>query len=141
MLTRREVLAGGVVGSLAGDAVDAAPEQQADRDGQRDIERAITRVGQTLDRALTTVTLSVGFVGALRKNFEGFIKSNGKFPDFCDVGLAVFYEIYDWHVRNRQQIIVVRQADNRYTIQFMFTTLLLKHENEPNYIGYPYDKA
>jgi hypothetical protein len=141
MLTRREVLAGGVVGSLAGDSVDAASEEQADRAGQRDIERAITRVDQTLDRAFNTVSLSAGFISALRKNFEGFIKSNGKFPDFCEVGLGVFYEVYDWHVRHRQPIIVTRQVDNRYTIQFMFTTLLLKHENEATYIGYPYDKA
>lgn len=141
MLSRREVLAGGLVGSLAGDPVERVEEQQADRDGQREIERAIRGVSQTLDRAFNSVSLSTGFIAALRKNFEGFIKSNGKFPDFCEVGLAVFYEVYDWHIRHRQQIVVVRQADNRYTIQFMFTTLLLKHENEPNYIGYPYDKA
>lgn len=49
--------------------------------------------------------------------------------------------VYDWHVRNRQAIIATRQADNCYTIQFMFTTLVLRFENDVNFVGVPYDKA
>lgn len=138
MLSRREVLAGGVVGGLAG-VPDESEEQQADREGQRQIERAIAGVESALRASFPLITS--GPVAALRKAFEAFLKSNGKFPDFCDVGTNIFYEIYDWHIRNRQQIVVVRQPDNRYTIQFMFTTLILRFENEPNYIGFPFDKG
>ncbi len=80
----------------------------------------------------------MGPIATLRRNFDQFIRANGKFPDFCDVGTSVFYDVYDWHVRNRQQIIVTRQ-ESRYTIQFMFTTLLLRYENDANYVGFPYD--
>lgn len=141
MLSRREVLAGGLVGSLAGDSVDAAEEPQADRDWQREIDRTLRGIGQSLERAYNSNSLGIGVVAALRKTFDTFVRSNGKFPDFCEIGLGVFYEVYDWHVKNRQQIVVTRQVDNRYAIQFMFTTLILKHENEAGYIGYPYDKA
>jgi hypothetical protein len=141
MLSRREVLAGGLVGSLAGDSVDAAEEPQTDRDWQREIDRTLRGIGQSLERAYNSNSLGIGVVAALRKNFDTFVRSNGKFPDFCEIGLGVFYEVYDWHIKNRQQIVVTRQVDNRYAIQFMFTTLILKHENEVGYIGYPYDKA
>jgi hypothetical protein len=137
MLSRREVLAGGVVGGLAG-APDGSEEQQADREGQRQIERAINSVDSTVRAAFPPINANP--VSTLRKVFETFVKSHGKFPDFCDIGLGVFYDIYDWHIRNRQQIIVIRQQDNRYTIQFMFTTLMVRFENEPNYVGVPYDK-
>ena len=140
MLSRREVLAGGMVGGLAGSAADSE-EQAADKDGQRQIEKAIQNLEAALDRGFNALSLSLGPIGLLRRAFELFIKSNGHFPEFCDIGTGVFYDVYDWHVRNRQQIIVVRQPDNRYTIQFMFTTLVLRFENEPNFIGIPYDKA
>jgi hypothetical protein len=140
MLSRREVLAGGMVGGLAGSAADAA-EQPGDREGVRQIEKAIQDLEATLNRGFNSLSLSLGPIGLLRRAFELFIKSNGHFPEFCDIGTGVFYDVYDWHVRNRQQIIVVRQPDNRYTIQFMFTVLVLRFENEPNFIGIPYDKA
>ncbi|HYU79438.1 MAG TPA: hypothetical protein VEK56_10670 [Vicinamibacterales bacterium] len=137
MVSRREVITGGVVGSLAG-LPPAIEEQSADREGQREIQRAIQNVEGVLHRAFDTVSLSMGPIATLRRNFDQFIRANGKFPDFCDVGTSVFYDVYDWHVRNRQQIIVTRQ-ESRYTIQFMFTTLLLRYENDANYVGFPYD--
>jgi hypothetical protein len=140
MLSRRDILAGGLAGGLAGEAEARSEEQQPDRDAQREIARAVQDVERTLDRSLNAVSLSVGVVAALRKTFETFLKANAKFPDFCDVGLGVFYEVYDWHVRHRQQIVVSRQVDNRYIIQFMFTALVLRHDYDTNYIGYPYDK-
>ena len=141
MLSRRDMLAGSVVGTLAGTADEERTVQEADRDGQREIARAVQEVEATLDRSLNAISLTAGVVAALRKNFDTFVKANAKFPDFCDIGLGVFYEVYDWHVRHRQQIVVSRQVDNRYTIQFMFTALVLRHDYDANYIGYPYDKV
>jgi hypothetical protein len=144
MLSRREVLAGGLAGGLVGDSVDGRAEQSGqppDREGQRDIERAIRAVESSIDRAFNTNSLSAGSVATLRKSFESFLRANGRFPEFCEIGIAIFYEIYDWHVRNRQQIVVVRQPDSRYSIQFMFTTLLLRYESEPGFIGVPYDRG
>jgi hypothetical protein len=141
MLSRREVLAGGLVGGLAGESAGEAEAQAGEREALRRIEDAIESVESSLTRSFNALPMSGGFIAVLRKFFDQFIRGNGKFPDFCDVGLACFYEVYDWHVRNRQQIVVTRQADNRYTIQYMFTTLILRFENEPNFVGIPYDKA
>ena len=142
MLSRRDVIAGGVVGSLAGASVPQAEQQQPEMVGAlRQIEEHLEDLKGSFERAFNTNSLAFGFIAKLREVFEQFLRSNGKFPDFCDVGAAVFYDVYDWHIRNRQQLVVLKQADNRYTIQFMFTTLILKFENQTNFVGYPYDKA
>ncbi len=142
MLSRREVLAGGLVGGLSGDAVDPqAAQQPAEREGLREIEQAIEGVTGSLDRAFNTISLTTGIVASLRRTFDTHLRGNGRFPAFCDIGIGVFYEIYDWHVRNRQEIVVARQPDNRYAIQFMFTTLVLRYENDPSFIGIPYDRG
>jgi hypothetical protein len=141
MLSRREVITGGLVGGLAKAPEAHAETVQQDREMLKEIKGSIDGVQGSLDRAFNTLSLAVGPVGRLREVFEQFLRSNGKFPDFCEIGARVFYDIYDWHIRNRQQLVVLRQADNRYTIQFMFTTLILKFENQVDFIGYPYDKA
>ena len=67
-----------------------------------------------------------------------FARLSGKFPDYCDIGLDVFYDIYDWHVRQGQQINITRMSDQRIAILFMFTQLILRWENETTYVGTPY---
>jgi hypothetical protein len=142
MLSRREVLAGGFAGRLAGESREPAEAAQpGDREALRDIENAIEQIEGVLDRGFNSLPMTGGYIAVLRKHFESFIRGNGKFPDFCDVGLHCFYQVYDWHVKNNQQIMATRQADNRYTIQFMFTTLILRFENEPTFVGIPYDKG
>ena len=71
---------------------------------------------------------------------EQFLRSHSKFPDYMEVGPGVFIEIYDWHIKHQQQLVVTRLADGRYTMQFMFTSLLLRPEQESGYVGYPYDR-
>ena len=144
MLSRREVISGGVVGGLAGAAAgpaEAHEQQEIVATALRAIEDDVEALKDSFDRAFNTLSLATGPIGQIRNVFEQFLRSNGKFPDFCEVGAQVFYDVYDWHIRNRQQLVVLRQADNRYTIQFMFTTLILKFENQVDFIGYPYDKA
>lgn len=146
MLSRREVLAGGVVGSFvaAPEAAAAAVEEQGgaqDRELLDRIQRAISTSGSQIARALEGPSLATGPIPKLRQVMEGFLKSNNKFPDFIDVGLGVFFDMYDWHIRHQQQLIVMRQADGRYTMQFMFTMLMLRQEVETTFIGIPYDKV
>jgi hypothetical protein len=141
MLSRREVITGTIVGGLAKAPEARAETVQPEVETLKQINDSIEDVQGSLDRAFNTLSLAIGPIGKLRDLFEQFLRSNGKFPDFCEVGARVFYDVYDWHIRNRQQLVVLRQPDNRYTIQFMFTTLILKFENQVDFIGYPFDKA
>ena len=76
----------------------------------------------------------------LRLRFRGHLKIAGEFPAYCDVGLLYFKEVYDWHVRNRQPIVIMRDDQDRTTIRFMFTQVVLRLDMEDDYCGMPYDK-
>lgn len=89
---------------------------------------------------LVANSLYVGRLGLLNERIEKHLRSSGKFPEFCDIGTGVFYDVYDWHVKHQQQINITRQADQRLTIQFMFTQLVLRWENDGNYLGTPFDR-
>jgi hypothetical protein len=145
MLSRRELITAGVAGgvvSTSAEAASAAPAlQEATRDGQREIANSVSQVESALRSALMTNTLAFGVIGKLRAQMEQFFKSNTKFPDYIEIGIAVFMDVYDWHVKNQQQLVITRQTDGRYWMQFMFTSLILRPEVEPNHIGIPYDKA
>lgn len=142
MLSRRDLIAAGVIGGLAAAPGEAGViEQEADREGQREIARQIRQVEDALRDALLSNSLDQGFVAKLREQMQQFFRSNTKFPDFIDVGMNVFLDIYDWHVRNRQQLVIQRGPDGRYWIQFMFTNLILRAEVDASHIGIAYDKA
>ena len=149
MLSRRELMTAGVTGTLyhgvpasaAADGGTVSTEQQADRDGQREIARAISGASSSVASLLSSNSTAHGFVGKIRDLMNTFLRGNGKFPDFMDIGIAVFWDLYDWHIKNEQQLIVTRGTDGRYWMQFAFTTLLLRHEVEPSHLGVPFDKV
>jgi hypothetical protein len=145
MVTRRELITAGVAGSLtASPSAAASPAleaQDANREGQREIARQIGAVEDVLQRAYLTSSLAHGYVGKIRQYMDQFLRANSKFPDFFEIGSDVFMDLYDWHVKNRQQLTVSRTGDGRYAMQFMFSSMILRPEQDPKYIGYPYDKA
>ena len=144
MLSRRELITAGMVGGMAPAPGTAAvePVQQApDKEGQREIARRVQDVETVLRNTLQSSSTAYGFVPKLRADMEQFLRANAKFPDFVEVGIAVFIDIYDWHVKNRQQLTVTRVADGRYAMQFMFSTLILRPEQDRAYVGVPYDRG
>ena len=145
MLSRRELFSTGVAGGLTAGAPSssstaASVEQESTREGQREIARAVDDVEEIIKQSLLP-TLAYGNVGRIRGMMEQFVRSHAKFPDYFEVGAGVFIDLYDWHVKYQQPLNVTRQPDGRYLMQFMFSTLLLRPEQDSGYIGYPYDKA
>jgi hypothetical protein len=144
MISRREVVTAGVLGTLGTAA--AAPPAEAQQDGQI-VRAGLSEIRQELEElkghvqsGLLGSSLDIGRVGQVKGRIESYLKASGKFPEFCDIGTSVFFDIYGWHVKHQQQINMTRVADQRLTIQFMFTQLILRWENDSNYIGQPYDK-
>lgn len=133
MVSRRELLAGGVMSGFVG------------QDAQ-EMAAAARTVGDKLDRLEVQLrTLADGSalpsanIGRLREQMTIFLRAHAKFPDFCEVGIAVFFDVYDWHIKNQRELTIGRQPDGRYALQFMFTRLLLRAEMDPPYVGPPYD--
>jgi hypothetical protein len=76
---------------------------------------------------------------AVREAQKTYLRTTGKFPDFIEVGTNVWHAIYDWHVRFRQPITIGRDSAGRYTLPVTHTTVVLRPEQTPAFIGPPYD--
>ncbi|MEW6322346.1 MAG: hypothetical protein AB1635_14800 [Acidobacteriota bacterium] len=139
MMTRREVMTGGVLASAAVTPSAAVGVEQGREIDTQQLVRAIGRVEEAIEAAFETNSLAHGAIPKLRQYFEQFLRANAKFPDYCEVGSGVFFDLYDWHVKHGQPLVVRRQPDGRYLLQFMFSMLLLRIDADPNFIGYPYD--
>ena len=144
MMSRREVVTAGVLGTLATGAAPAGAQTEQSDAGVRqalvDIKTQLEEMKGHLHTGLVASSFSASRVGQVKDRIELYLKSSGKFPEFCDIGTGIFYDVYDWHVKHQQQITVTRLADQRLMIQFMFTQLVLRWENDANYIGAPFDK-
>jgi hypothetical protein len=147
MISRREVVTAGVLGTLstaAPGAAEAAEVQsqdaQAVASGLSNLRTQLEELNRHVNLGLVANSMSIGRVGQVRERIELYLKTSGRFPEFCDIGTSVFFDIYEWHVRHQQQIQITRLADQRLTIQFMFTQLILRWENDINYVGTPFDR-
>ena len=138
MIDRRQVLTmGGLLGALApGGTPDegVGTGQVADRQVQ-EIVSAINNLGNRIGQLQ-----SFAEVSGVRKSQYDYLRANGKFPDFIDIGLDVWAGIYDWHVRMQQPLVLGRDASGHYTMMLAFTTLVLHQEAVPAYISIPYDQ-
>lgn len=149
MVTRRDIVTAGMLGTLSTatreQGAQREVEQSADSkilsEGLREIRQQLAQIETVLDESFRQNSRAHGVVIPLRRQFELFLKANNKFPEFCDVGLGVFVEIYDWHVKHKQPVQIARAPDGRMTILFMFTQLVLRQDAEPGFMGLPYDRG
>ena len=142
MMNRRDMLAAGLLGSVA-PAGGAESQDASDvilENGLSGIDTSIDEFKNSAERALTGNSMNFGGVGLIKNELMRYLKQSGKFPEYCDIGVSIFFDVYDWHVRNQQQIQISRLADQRMAIQFMFTQLILRWENAENYISQAYDR-
>ena len=153
-MTRRELVTTvGALGALSatasGDKTGLAAESEAtvaqspetiSAGALRDIAQQLDEMNRLLRDGLVGPSLTAGVLVEIRRQFGLFLRANQKYPDFCEIGPGVFTELYDWHVRHRQPIEITR-TDNRLTIRFMFTAMVLRPEQDPNYVGIPFDRG
>jgi hypothetical protein len=142
MMNRRDMLAAGLLGGLApsGEGEVQNTGEVILRDGLKTLDDSVDNFRNTVDSGLRGNSMNFGGVGAVKGEMQKWLKVTGRFPEYCDIGVAVFFDVYDWHVRQQQQIQISRLADQRMTIQFMFTQLVLRWENSETYVGTPYDR-
>jgi hypothetical protein len=144
MISRRDMLSVGMVGGLTAGvdgSTTATTQSEAVAGVLREIARGIQSLDGSFDQAWSSNAITFGLAAKVRAQFETHFRTTLKFPDFIDVGISVFLDLYDWHIKNRQELVITRGPDARYWLQFMFTTVILRGEHDPNYIGIPYDKA
>ena len=145
MISRREVVTAGVLGTLAGNlpAEAAAVQDEAAvlSKGFNELNAHLRSVSSSLEFGQRGPTTASGLLQDVRARYTLHLRAAGKFPDFLEIGTDVFYDVYDWHVRNNQQIQITRIAEQRFSIQWMFTQLIVRFESDPKFIGQPFDRG
>jgi hypothetical protein len=143
MVPRRDLVSGGLVAGLAGLMASPAAAAAAGAEAPAtDLESAaaINRLRETVERQFEQVYSGKWRgVSRVRQQQRTWMVSTRKYPDFLEIGLDVWDNVYDWHVTFQQPLNVTRLADGRYVMAFQFTTLLLRPDQAPDFIGYPFD--
>jgi hypothetical protein len=136
MIDRRGLLTvGGLLGALApaGEGTAFAEGQLSERTTQ-DIVAALNSIKSTIAAQQTFAE-----VAQVRTRQMDFLKAQGKFPDFMEVGTDIWTAVYDWHVRFQQPMTLGRDGNGRYTIMLWFTTLIMRPEAAASLVGLPFD--
>lgn len=139
MVARRDMLGSGLLAGLSG-AFPPSGERPAAvaEDTSEAAASAVDRLRTLIERQSTPGTASAA-IALIRQQQRTYIRAHDKYPDFIEVGLGVWEEVYDWHVRYQQPITASRLADGRYVIAFMFTSLILRPDQAPEYVGFGFD--
>jgi hypothetical protein len=138
MMQRRDMVGGGLAAGLM--TLVGSNGSAAQRDEDVDVARAIGSLRETIEEQFKNFDpASFPAVEHIRQQQRIFLKTAQKFPDFIEVGIEVWEQMVDWHVRHRQPIGAVRLNDGHYGMAFMFTTLVLRPEQPPGYVGWGYD--
>lgn len=128
-------------GALGLGALGRHAEPQDAETALRELRPSLQGIDTSLRAAFQSNSLAFGAVAALRAAFTTHYRANARFPSFIDVGFGVFYDVYDWHIKHNQPVLVNRGADGRLSIDFMFTRLYVRVEYSEMQIGIPYDRA
>jgi hypothetical protein len=145
-MDRRAVVGGSLVAGLSAVMVprmaDAASPSAAagGADDLQDVATSINRLDRTLSTQFEKVhTDRWEGVSRIRQQQHVWMRASQKFPDFIEVGIDVWENIYDWHVVHQQPVSMNRTSDGRYAMTFMFTTLLLRPDQAADFVGYAFD--
>jgi hypothetical protein len=140
-MERRAVVGGSLLAGLSTlmspAGAEAASAAAADLEGVSD---SIDQLRRTVERQFANVyTDKWQGVARIRQQQHTWMRSTQKYPDFIEVGLDIWDNIYDWHVMHQQPVNLTRTSDGRYSMVFMFTTLLLRPDQAPDYVGFAFD--
>lgn len=146
-MERRAIVGGSVLAGLstlmspaalaAGPSAEAASSAAGDLEGVSD---SIDQLRLTVERQFASVyTDKWQGVARIRQQQHTWMRSTQKYPDFIEVGLDIWDNIYDWHVVYQQPVNMTRTSDGRYTMVFMYTTLLLRPDQALDFVGFAFD--
>src|SRR5688572_14300121 len=134
-MDRRHLVSGGLAAGMAALAVAPANARQRQGDDDSRIAEAVDRFRESVDQGRRVSPE----LSRIREQQRVFLKANHKFPDFIEIGIAVWELVWDWHVRHQRPAEVLRTAEGRYSMRVMETTLVLRPEQADDYIGFGFD--
>ena len=130
VVNRRSLISGTLLSGL-GLALPPAPQSGTGSQDNAVVAKAIADLNTTIQHAVDTSPE----LARIREQQRIFLKANQKFPDFIEVGIGVWENVVDWHIRHQQPLSLSRSAEGRYIMAVAFTTLILRPELSENYVG------
>ena len=137
-MERRRLVSGGLLAGLAGAFGFPSPAvgaQQGRDEGDQRTAAAVDELRKVVDRGLQVSPE----LARIREQQRIFMRANQKFPDYLEIGIGVWENVYDWHVRHQRPVLVGRTTDGRYTMTVMETLLLLRPEQAESFVGFGFD--
>jgi hypothetical protein len=134
MMGRRDVIGTTLFGALAG----GGSPQSAGGDLTEQTGQAMVKALRDVRDAIADPN-SFSEIGAIRGKQIDFLRAQNKVPDYVDVGIDVWFGVYDWHIKHRIAPVVARDASGRYTIQVLETTVVLRPDAVAGFVGPAYD--
>ena len=139
-MERRDLVSGGLVAGLTALMTERGEAAAPPDDGDQAAAAAIGRLRETVEQQFEQVyTARWRGVSRVRQQQRTWLVATRKYPDFIEIGLDVWDNVYDWHVTYQQPLNVVRLGNGHYAMSFMFTMLLLRPDQSPDFVGYAYD--
>lgn len=139
-MDRRHVIGSGFAAGMSGLA--GGDPSAAAQESDPQVAAAIERLGSLLDTHFDLAEPGpLAGVGVVRQQQRTFLRANHKYPDYMEVGTDIWESVYFWHVKHRQPLQLGRLNDGRYTMVFMFTTLIMRADVEPAYVGLGFDTS
>ena len=135
MVDRRTVLAGTFAGGVS------ALVQSSEGIAAQASDRIVEEVARAVEAMRVELRHQYEFweIEPIRDQVRPFLRANGKFPDYVEVGLDTWYRVHDWHVRFQQPLTLGRTSEGRYTILLQGTNVILRTDMPPSFVGVPYD--
>jgi hypothetical protein len=139
-MERRAVVGGSLLAGLSSLMAPAGAEAAAAGADLEGVSDSIDQLRKTVERQFANVyTNRWQGVARIREQQHTWMKSTQKYPDFIEIGIDIWDNIYDWHVVHQQPVNMTRMTDGRYSMVFMFTTLLLRPDQAADFVGYSFD--
>src|SRR5262245_21546367 len=140
MITRRKALSATLFGSAAMAATtdaEARAAAQSSRETEEHTERIVRALYEIRDELAARRLFTE--IASVRDAQKTFLRANGKLPDYIEVGADVWFAVHDWHVRWQQRMSLGRDGLGRYTIVLDGTSVVMRPELGPSFVGVPYD--
>jgi hypothetical protein len=132
-MERRRLLSGGVMAGMS--TALGAQRSGAQQPDTEAVSSAIDDLRQTIDRGQQVSPE----LARIREQQRVFLRANQKFPDYIEIGIAVWESVYDWHIRHQLPIEVTRTPEGRYSMVVMLTNLVLRPEQPETFVGFGFD--
>jgi hypothetical protein len=141
MVERRAVMGGSLLAGLS-TLMSPSGAEAAAQSNLEGVSDSIDQLRRTVENQFTNVyTNKWQGVVRIRQQQHTWMKSTQKYPDFIEIGIDVWDNIYDWHVVHQHPVNMSRTSDGRYAMVFMFTTLLLRPDQAGDYVGFAFDAS